>query len=229
MTDIYRFASLPKPKETDWELELPEEQQELDGPMELSEEDAAERDRKNEALRQANERAEFKRRTQVMQRSLPRPSVIDLDSLSQNASHEPDLIQKAIATEMILLIANDARKYPTPGAKVRGSSKPLEVLDDEAIDKARLEVMLEIPTDDMKRLQENFDQAWNEVHSSSKLPGLSGYEDDEVDEYQLVNEAFDVSTPSCILLYKLLLTKLQRARSLPLPIPHKRATRQNRN
>ena len=160
--------------------------------MELSEEDAAERDRRNEALRQANERAEFKRRTQVMQKSLPRPAVVDFDSLSQNASRESDPIQKAIGNEMALLIANDARKYPTPGSKVRGVSRPLEVLDDELLDKARLEIMLETSSDDMKKLQMNFDQAWNEIHSSSKLPGLAGYEDDEVDEYQLMSEAFDV-------------------------------------
>ena len=120
--------------------------------------------------------------------------MIDLDLLLQNASRESDPIRKAIANEMVVLIANDARNYTLSGAKVHGSSSSLEVLDDEALDKARLEIMLEIPPDEMKTLQENFNQAWNEVHSSSELPGFSSYEDDEVDRYQLMREAFDVST-----------------------------------
>ena len=119
--------------------------------------------------------------------------MIDLDLLSRNASRESDPIRKVIANEMALLIANDARKYPISGAKVHGSSSSLEVLDDEALDKARLEIMLETPPNEMKSLQESFNQAWNEVHSSSELPGLFTYEDDEVDRHQLMMEAFDVS------------------------------------
>ncbi|KAL8746765.1 MAG: hypothetical protein Q9184_007698, partial [Pyrenodesmia sp. 2 TL-2023] len=59
-----KFASLPRPKETEWDLELPEEQQESNGDIELSEEDAAERDRRNQAIREAAHQAELKRRTQ---------------------------------------------------------------------------------------------------------------------------------------------------------------------
>ncbi|KAK5240671.1 Pre-mRNA-splicing factor cef1, partial [Cryomyces antarcticus] len=68
-----KFASLPAPKETEWELELPEEQQEI-APAQLSEEDAAERDRREQAKREAAERVEFERQTQVVQKALPRPS-----------------------------------------------------------------------------------------------------------------------------------------------------------
>ncbi|MCJ1300566.1 Pre-mRNA-splicing factor cef1 [Hypocenomyce scalaris] len=186
-----QFASLPNPKETDWELELPEEQQETSGAVELSEEDAAERDGRNRALREAAERAEFKRQTQVLQRALPRPSIVDVDALVKNALDISDPIEGAVAREMALLIANDALRYPVSGAKVQGSSKPLELFDDDALNKARLEIALELPQDGAAKRQEEFEKAWQELHGSTKLPGLTGYDDDEIDEHQLMVEAFD--------------------------------------
>jgi len=187
-----RFASLPKPKETDWEFELPEEQHETDANLELSEEDAAERDRRNREIREAAERAELKRRTQVLQRDLPRPSVVDVDSLLLRASHIPNLVDRAIAHEMALLIANDALRYPAPGTKVNGSSIPLESFDDEALNTARLEIACEMPPDAAGKGAEEFEAAWLELHGSTKLPGLGGYGEDEIDEHQLMVEAFDV-------------------------------------
>lgn len=187
-----RFASLPKPKETDWEFELPDEQQEINGDVELSEEDAAERDRRNREIREAAERADMKRRTQVLQRALPRPSVVDVDSLLQRASNMSDPIDRAIAQEMAQLIANDALKYPAPGSKVNGSSRPLEVFDDDALNTARLEIACEIPPDAAEKGAEGFEAAWLELHGSAKLPGLGGYGEDEIDEHQLMVEAFDV-------------------------------------
>ena len=159
----------------------------------MSEEDAAERDRRNQALREAAERAEFKRRTQVLQRALPRPSVVDIDALLKNAMDISDPIEGAVAREMALLVANDALKYPAPGVKVQGSSKPLEAFDDEALNRARLEIALELPQEGMAKRQEEFEKAWEELHGSEKLPGLAGYGDDEIDEHQLMVEAFDVS------------------------------------
>ena len=187
-----RFASLPKPKETDWEFELPEEQQENNGDVELSEEDAAERDRRNREIREAAERAELKRRTQVLQRGLPRPSVVDVDALLLRASHIPDLIDRAIAQEMAVLIANDALRYPVPGSRVNGSAIPLETFDDETLNTARLEIACEIPPDAGGKDAEEFEAAWLELHGSGKLPGLGGYGEDEIDEHQLMVEAFDV-------------------------------------
>lgn len=187
-----RFASLPKPKETDWEFVLPEEQHETDGDVQLSEEDAAERDRRNREIQEAAERAELKRRTQVLQRDLPRPSVVDVDFLLLRASNIPDLIDRAIAQEMALLIANDALRYPAPGAKVNGSSIPLDSFDDDALNRARLEIACEMPPDAAGKGAEKFEAAWLELHSSAKLPGLGGYGEDEIDEHQLMVEAFDV-------------------------------------
>lgn len=188
---------MPKPKETDWELELPEEQDEANGEIELSEEDAAERDRRNQAIREANERADFQRRTQVLQRQLPRPSIVDVDTLLKNASSVPDTPEGAIAKEMALLIINDAFKYPNPGTKVIGSSRPFEIFDDDSLNRARLEIALEMPSDGAEERQRSFEQAWTKVHDSFPLPVLASFAEDEKEKQQLLIRAFDVSL--CIL------------------------------
>jgi pre-mRNA-splicing factor CDC5/CEF1 len=194
------LASLPKPKDTEWELELPEEQQESVGIEALSEEDAEIRDRRNRQIREAQEQADFKRRTQVMQRGLPRSSAMDIDAMLMNAAAIQDPIKAAIAQEAALLEANDALRYPVSGAKVRGVSKPLDAFDDDALAQARLEITREIPAELAQKGSELFQKAWEDAKTSSLLPGLSGYED-EVDEHEMLVEAFDVSSPSTIHLY----------------------------
>ncbi|EHL01106.1 putative Pre-mRNA-splicing factor cef-1 [Glarea lozoyensis 74030] len=189
------LSALPKPKDTDWELELPEEQQELAGLEELSEEDAELRDRRNQQIREAEEKLEFKRRTQVMQKGLPRASIIDIDSSLKNASSISDPVLAAIEQEVALLVANDAIKYPIPGIKVRGTAKPIEHIDDDALAQARLQVLLEVPEDIADQSPEIFKSAWENAHTSSLLPGLAGYDDDETSEQSLLISAFDVSPP----------------------------------
>ncbi|KAE9371176.1 hypothetical protein N431DRAFT_376611 [Stipitochalara longipes BDJ] len=184
------LASLPKPKDTEWELELPEEQQESIGVEELSEEDAEIRDRRNRQIREAQEQADFKRRTQVMQRGLPRSSAMDVDAMLKIAAAIEDPIKAAIAREAALLEANDALRYPVPGAKVRGVSSPLDSFDDDALAQARLEITREIPAELAEKGSNLFQKAWEDAKTSSLLPGLSGYED-EVDEHEMLVEAFD--------------------------------------
>ena len=183
-----QFAALPQPKDLDFELELPEEQQEVDGGVEMSEEDAADADQRNQALREAAERADFKRRTQVMQRSLPRPSLVDTDALLECSSELADPAEALIARETALLIANDAFRYPLPSAKVQGSSRSLDIFDDEELDRARLEIALEFSSSNKEQRLHDFEV----LHSSSSaLPGLAGYEIDEIDERQALMEAFE--------------------------------------
>ena len=180
-----QFAALPKPKELDFEIVAQDETTEVTGDDNLTEEDAEERDRRNRALQEAAEKAEFKRRTQVMQRNLPRPTVVDTDTLLKAASTISDPIEAIIAIEKALLIANDSLKYPIPGAKVRGSSKPLRTFDEEALSLARLEIAKEIPrinrADDLKAFED----------SGFLLPGLESYGDDEAVNDHLLTEAFD--------------------------------------
>ena len=192
-----QFAALPKPKEADFELVLPEEQQEIDGNMELSEEDAAERDRRNQSLRQAAERAEFKRRTQVMQRDLPRPANIDLENLFKAASDNLNPLEAMIAEETALLIATDALRYPLPNAKLKGSPRPLDNFGDEALNKARLEIALELPSSEKIKIQHDFETSWENLHATS-LPGLAAYEDEKGDERELITETLGKAQSSIL-------------------------------
>jgi pre-mRNA-splicing factor CDC5/CEF1 len=190
-----KLSALPKPKEMDFELELPEEQQEIAPEAELSEEDAARRDARNKAAQEALARAEFKRQSQVIQRGLPRPSVVDVDAMLKNAADDTDPIKSDINREMALLVANDALKFGN--AKVRGAHKPTTAFSDEQVQRARLDIALEMGKDERGRalLAEGFGQAWEKAHERGMLPGLAGYAEDEVDEHQLMTEAFDVSSP----------------------------------
>jgi pre-mRNA-splicing factor CDC5/CEF1 len=186
------FASLPKPKEI--ELETPDEPEEEQPMVELSEEDAAERDRRIRLKQEAEAAAELKRRTQVVQRDLPRPSVVDVNALMKSASAETG-IDGMIAQEMVKLVSTDAFKFPVKGGKVIGTAPTPERLGDELIERARMETLLEIPVDVAKAAGAEFESAWLKVHGGKILPGLEAYgEDDEVDEEQLLKQAFDVST-----------------------------------
>ena len=188
-----RFAALPKPKETDWELELPEEQLDISTDVERSEEDAAERDRRDKAVREAAERAAFRRRTTVMQRSLPRLAQVDIDALVKIASTVEDPIETIIAQEAALLISDDALRYPVPGAKINGSSHSLETFDDEDLSRARLAITHELSAEDVDTRQKAFESMWKDVQNYSKLPGLPGYSGDKMLEYQRMVETFNVS------------------------------------
>ena len=172
---------------------MPEEQQESGVADELPEEDAAERDRRNNEIRKAAEWAEFKRQTQVIQRSLPRPSVVDIEALVKRAADISNSIERSIAQEMVSLLANDALKYPIGGAKVHGKAQPVEVFEEDALNKARLEIMLEQPSDRTEALGVEIGRAWDYIHDSAQLPRLAGYGEDEIDDHQLMVEAFDVS------------------------------------
>jgi pre-mRNA-splicing factor CDC5/CEF1 len=203
------LSSLPKPKDTDWELELPEEQQELMAVEELSEEDAELRDRRNRQIREAEERLDFRRRTQVMQKGLPRASVIDIDSILKQASSISNPVLGEIECEVALLVANDAIKYPIPGTKVRGTPKPIQEIDDDSLAQARLQILLEVPPEIADGSPDFFKSAWDDAQNSSLLPGLAGYDDDEADEQDLLTAAFDVSP--CNLVYPFIKPELTLA------------------
>lgn len=184
------LASLPKPKDTEWEFDLPEEEREAMRAEELTEEDAAERDRRERERRQAEEALEFRRRTQVMQKSLPRPLALDMTSLLQKASSLSDPAESLIAQESAALMANDAIKFPLPGSKVGGAPRPLYYIDDNDLDEARLLIMSE--TKPLPSLQD-IQSAFEARASSSLLLGLGCYnDDDEEGNAQAIQAAFDV-------------------------------------
>lgn len=190
------LASLPKPKDTEWELELPEEQQEV-ARVEVSEEDAEIRDRRNKQIREAQELLERKRQTQVLQRGLPRPALVDIDAIIKEAATISDPIQASIAHEMSLLIGNDAVKHPAPGLRLKGKPKQLDLFEDDALAQARLAIAVESSRDGSAVGAEIFDKTWNELHRSALAPALVDYEDEEPTERELLMQAFDVSTLAC--------------------------------
>ena len=193
-----QFAALPKPKETEWELELPEEQQEPTISNAISEEDAAERDRRNKAIQELAQRAEFKRRTQVMQKALPRPSHVDIDKLFEDANKLEDPVQRLVSHEMALLIANDALRFPMTMIKPKASIRSLETLSDEALEKARLEILHELPEDLRQAQQQSFQAAFDEAPSNAL--GLDVYGEDEDDEAatQRLTDTFEKASSTLV-------------------------------
>ncbi|CAN9148950.1 unnamed protein product [Alternaria alternata] len=193
-----RLAALPKPKEESWEFELPEEQADQ-MEVEVSEEDAAERDRKAREAREAQEAAEFGRQTQVVQKFLPRPSVVDIDVLMKRALDLSDPVEREIEIEMAKLIANDVQKFGD--GRVTGTAQRVESMTDDALRNAKMELALELAmtTDkDKKAFHADLNTSWTTLHGSKILPGIAGYEEDEIDEHQLLVEAFDNAQESII-------------------------------
>ncbi|KAL2006335.1 hypothetical protein VTN00DRAFT_9989 [Thermoascus crustaceus] len=180
-----KLASLPKPKETEWELEeVPSETVEPTPTADMLPEDAEDRDRREREARERAAQAEFKRQTQVYQRSLPRPNVLDIDALMERVSQVTDPIGSLIAKETALLIANDARKFPVPGGKVNGKAPKLEKLDDSLLEAAREAIKAEVASSELQlQWEADFDASWSSSHTNA-LPGLSNYTDEEEDAYQ---------------------------------------------
>ncbi|CAG8000943.1 unnamed protein product [Penicillium salamii] len=180
-----KLASLPKPKTSEWSFDdIPDETAEPTSSMEISEEDAAERDRREQEAQQKAAKAEFKRQSQVYQRGLPRPAVLDLNALVQRASQVTGAIEGLIANEAAALIAHDSRQFPVPGAQVEGKAPKLRQLDDRFLDAARTSIAAEIASEaQQSEWQDKFDDGWSSVRAKS-LPGLENYEDDEQDPSQ---------------------------------------------
>lgn len=177
-----KLASLPKPKTADWSIDdIPDETAEPTASMELSEEDAAERDRREQKAQEKAAKAEFQRQSQVYQRGLPRPAVLDLNALVQRASQVTGAIEGLIANEAAALIAHDSRKFPIPGSQVEGKAPKLRQLDDRFLDAARASIAAEIASEaQQSEWQDKFDDGWTSARAQS-LPGLENYEDDEQD------------------------------------------------
>ncbi|KKY16615.1 putative pre-mrna-splicing factor cef1 [Phaeomoniella chlamydospora] len=166
-----KLSALPKPKETEWELEeLPSELPETNGDMEISEEDQAEIDRRNEAIRKAAADAEFRRQSQVLQKSLPRPKVVDVDAMKETVETLSDQIEAMISREAISLIANDARKFPPKEGLVKGSAPKLSKISDEYLSKAREAIQAEYDTADLAKYNDAFMTSIEEKYASNTLP-----------------------------------------------------------
>ncbi|PHH76790.1 hypothetical protein CDD80_1202 [Ophiocordyceps camponoti-rufipedis] len=175
------LASLPKPKDSEWEFELPDDQQEHSGLTDQQrQEDAAERDRRERDRRAAEEELALRRRTQVMQRALPRPLFVDVAQLARAAEETTGSARALIAREAAVLVADDAAKYPLPGARLSGGPAPApEQMDDGALADARLAILSETkPRPGPDAVQSLFQSRARD----STLLGLGCYDDDDDDE-----------------------------------------------
>ncbi|KAK4081844.1 hypothetical protein Purlil1_11531 [Purpureocillium lilacinum] len=182
------LASLPKPKDTEWEFEIPDEQQEAAMTEEARQEDAAERDRRERERKAAEEELERRRRTQVMQRNLPRPTTVDVNSLLKRAEQESDPAEALIAKEMAALMANDAAKYPLPGSKMNGSAPTMDHIDDEALANARLLILSETKSlPSREKIQTYFESRAKD----STLLGLGCYSDAPAEQEAAMRAGFD--------------------------------------
>lgn len=185
------LAALPKPKDTEWEFEIPEDQRETVATDDAMEEDAALRDRREREKREAEEALERRRRTQVMQRGLPRPVVVDLTELLKRAKAIDDPAAALIAAEAAALMANDAIKFPLSGSQVKGKPSPLAQIDDSSLADARLRILSETkPLPSFEDIQAAFESRAN---GDSLLLGLGCYNDDDDEQDAAMRAAFDVS------------------------------------
>ncbi|KAH0532085.1 hypothetical protein TsFJ059_000823 [Trichoderma semiorbis] len=183
------LAALPKPKDTEWEFEIPEDQVDSAAGDEAMEEDAAERDRRERQRREAEEALERRRQTQVIQRGLPRPVVVNLTELLKRAKDIADPSAALIAVETATLMANDATKFPLNGSQVKGALQPLDHIDDGLLADARLRILSETkPLPSFEDIQAAFE---SRAGGDSLLLGLGCYNDDDDEQDAAMRAAFD--------------------------------------
>jgi pre-mRNA-splicing factor CDC5/CEF1 len=139
------FMSLPKP-ENNFELLVPEDEEEegVDKPM--TEEDAAERDARIKRMREEEERKALARRTQSIQRDLPRPPNVDVEQLLQNLNiTEEDEVTKLVNQELAALLRHDSIAFPLPGTALPGGTRSAyEIPGDDDIASAKAAIQQEL-------------------------------------------------------------------------------------
>lgn len=122
-----------------------------------------------------------------MQRSLPRPASVDVEALLRIAEAIEDPVERDIAKEAALLMANDAIKYPINANKPTTKAPQLEQLDDDVLLEARRQILVEVKD---KLKTEEVEAAWAKTNNSLLL-GLGCYDDDEEEELNAMRAAFD--------------------------------------
>ncbi|KAF9957898.1 Pre-mRNA-splicing factor cef1 [Modicella reniformis] len=165
------LASLPAPTNK-FTLIMPEEL-ETETNDHVIEEDAAEIAKRRKEAQEAEESARLLRRSQAVQRDLPRPTVFrpSTDAATMIPSDSP-LVEadRLIQEEFTRLVTHDTVAYPPIGSKVAGSTLnaiPLEELPDEYLALAKNEIDQELSGPDAKERYEafaaEFDQVWEEI------------------------------------------------------------------
>ena len=145
------FMNLPKP-ENNFELMVPEDEEDDAAQDQMRDEDAAERDAKLKRAREEDERKALARRSQAIKLGLPRPTNVDVEQLLKDLQLDDgelptDLVpaQKLVDAELVQLLHHDSLTYPLPGTSHPGGTKSsYQIPRDEDIDEARLAVQREL-------------------------------------------------------------------------------------
>ena len=144
------FMSLPKP-ENNFELLVPDEEEAQDEEARaLVEEDAGDRDARLKRLREEEESKALARRSQAVQRGLPRPANVDVERLLRDLTldEEPSELvdaEKVVHEELVQLLQHDAIAHPLPGTAYPGSTRSLyDMPPDDVIDAAKSAVQDEL-------------------------------------------------------------------------------------
>ncbi|CAD6892087.1 unnamed protein product [Tilletia controversa] len=157
------LASLPAPK-NEFDIVVDDEEASKDEAeveedlAELGltgEEDMADRDARIAKLRAQRLRKELARRSQAVQRGLPRPPAVDAAHMREFFKANPvatdadaaTRVQRLIDEEMARLIEDDSVVHPVPGSRNPGGTKSLlPTLPDDLLQAARDAVQLELAT-----------------------------------------------------------------------------------
>ncbi|KAH7888895.1 pre-mRNA splicing factor component-domain-containing protein [Phlebopus sp. FC_14] len=146
------FMSLPKP-ENNFELLVPEEEEEEEsGQGPIIEEDAAERDARLKRMQEEEERRALARRSQAVQRGLPRPARVDVAQLMRdlNLGEESEELadaRKLVNAELANLLLHDSITYPLPGTNLPGNTQSsYEIPPDDDLALAKSQIHLELAT-----------------------------------------------------------------------------------
>ncbi|KAG0064742.1 Pre-mRNA-splicing factor cef1 [Linnemannia elongata] len=157
---------------------MPEEL-EIESSEKAIEEDAAELAQRRKEAFEAEERARLLRRSQAVQRDLPRPTAFRTPNaeMTESGATESPLAEadRLIQEELARLISHDAVAYPPAGSKVAGGKQnapALENLSDEYLALARSEVDQELAAPEAKEKYEafaaEFDQVWEQIQEEMK-------------------------------------------------------------
>lgn len=125
------------------------------------------------------ERARLLRRSQAVQRDLPRPTAFLAPNaeMTESGTTESPLAEadRLVQEELARLISHDAVAYPPAGSKVAGGKQnapALENLSDEYLALARSEVDQELAAPNTKEKYEafaaEFDQVWEQIQEEMK-------------------------------------------------------------
>lgn len=142
------FSSLPAP-ENEYEINVPQKQEDDDAlNANAREEDAGERDAREQRMRELQHELEQKRRSSAVQRGLPRPTKVKKALINGDVG--------AVVDEMYLMVEYDIVKHPDEDNLAKKSSKkrkkasstsvaapPLEKFSDEELQHVRQMVQVE--------------------------------------------------------------------------------------